>query len=238
MIKKTLKSFLQKLGYKISKIEVFNNPYEDIKRLLNNKPIPIIFDVGANIGQSINQFLNYFPKSEIYSFEPGTNPFLELSTKYNNMENIHLENIAIGSEIKKKEFLENEYSDMSSFLEIDRLGWGKISKKIQIDITSIDNYCKTNGIANIDVLKSDTQGFELEVYKGAIQMMKSNNIHLAYFEFIFSDMYKELPSFHEIYKLLTDNNFRLVNFYDFHYQEGMLSWVDLLFVNSNYINML
>ena len=141
----------------------------------------------------------------------------------------------MGSEIKKNEFFENEYSDMSSFLQIDRLGWGKIKNKILIETNSVDNYCKTNNIAKIDVLKSDTQGFELEVFKGAVQMMQSNNIHLAYFEFIFSDLYKELPPFHEIYQLLSENNFRLVNFYDFHYQEGMLSWADCLFVNSNYV---
>lgn len=236
MIKKAIKSFMQSLGYKISKTEFYKDPFEDIKRLLKNKSTPVIFDVGANVGQSINRFKKKFPKSTIYSFEPGSNTYLELSAKYNNRKDIHLENIAVGSENNKKEFLENENSDMSSFLEIDRSGWGKISNKILVDTITIDNYCQTNGIPTIDILKSDTQGFELEVYKGAIQMMKSNNIHLAYFEFIFSDMYKNLPSFDEIYKLLKDNNFRLVNFYDFHYQNGLISWVDVLFVNSNYMN--
>lgn len=234
MIKKIIKASLQRFGYNLSKIQVYDNPYDDIKRLLHNKSTPVIFDVGANVGQSIDQFLHHFPKSSIYSFEPGTKTFLELSSKYGNEKNICLENIAIGSKTQQKEFLENEYSDMSSFLEMDRLGWGKIDNTTLVDVTSIDNYCQAKNIPKIDILKSDTQGFELEVYKGAMEMMKSNNIQLAYFEFIFSDLYKELPSFHDIYKLLTDNNFKLVNFYDFHYRAGLISWADLLFVNLSY----
>jgi len=251
MIKKYTRIFLQKLGYKISKIQpkeaadntpavsygdpflIHQDPLDDMYRLLKNKSKPLIFDVGANIGQTIDKFLARFPESEIYSFEPGPETFLKLSTNH-NLKNVHLENIAMGSTVGKKEFSQNTHPAMSSFLDIDRSGWGKIENKVMVDTMSVDHYCQLNGITRIDILKSDTQGFELEVLKGALQMMSSNNIHLVYFEFIFSDMYKDLPGFHEVYKLLSDNNFRLVKFYDFNYQEGMLSWADVLFVNTAY----
>lgn len=238
MIKNAIKSVVEGLGYKIlkiSKMKVPPNPYADMKRLVNNKREPVVFDVGANVGQSINRIREYLPEAKIYSFEPGPSSFKTLSEKYQNQPGIQLENLALGSEITQKEFMENECTDMSSFLEIDRLGWGG-TKKTVVNTTTLDNYCQTHGITHIDILKSDTQGFELEVFKGGLNMIKSNNIRLIYFEFIFSEMYKGLPGFDQIYRLLTENGFRPVNFYEFYYQEDLLSWADMLFVNKNYID--
>jgi len=45
------------------------NKYLVIHHILNKKR-PIIFDVGANIGQSIISFKKNFPNSIIHSFEP------------------------------------------------------------------------------------------------------------------------------------------------------------------------
>ena len=55
--------------------------------------------------------------------------------------------------------------------------------------------------ALVDILKSDTQGYDFEVFKGAQQAMRDNRIGLLYFEFIFSDMYKNLPPFDEVFRL-------------------------------------
>jgi len=44
--------------------KTFNQTYKD------NIKNPIIFDVGANEGQSIKRFKSIFPKSIIHSFEP------------------------------------------------------------------------------------------------------------------------------------------------------------------------
>jgi FkbM family methyltransferase len=238
-MKSNIKRILKYFGYRISKIQPENieisNAFDDMERFLGNNSKPTIFDIGANTGQSVNQFLKYFPDSEIFSFEPNDAAFGVLQKSNMNKKNVYLENCAIGSKIEALAFTENESSDMSSFLELSRVGWGKIKNKKIINTETVDNYCKRNNIQQIDVLKSDTQGFELEVLKGAAEMMKLNKIHLVYFEFIFSDMYKELPSFDLIYKLLHDNNFKLVKFYDFNYQENLLSWADFLFINSKYL---
>ena len=36
---------------------------------------PVIFDVGANVGQSIDLFSRLFPRSSIYAFEPAADCF-------------------------------------------------------------------------------------------------------------------------------------------------------------------
>jgi hypothetical protein len=75
----------------------------------------------------------------------------------------------------------------------------------------------------------------LEVFKGAERTIRENRIGLIYFEIIFCDMYKNLPSFSEVYDFLTGRDFLLVSFYQFHYQEQLASWTDALFVHKSYL---
>src|SRR5207253_4668851 len=98
------------------------------------------------------------------------------------------------------------------------------------EVRTIDSYCAERGITIIDILKSDTQGFDLEVIKGAARLLEQRRIQLIYMEITFSDMYKGLPRFDEIYGFLADRGFALVSFYDFYYQHGRAGWTDALFV--------
>lgn len=238
-VKNIIFSILQRLGYRLTHIhyapvDINSNAFQDMQRLLNNKVNPIIFDVGANEGQSINNFRTYLPDCIVYSFEPGTNVFSTLTKNYGLSKNISLNNVALGAGIGKKEFIENESSYMSSFLELNRSGWGEVAKRSVVEIMTVDKFCEINNITKIDVLKSDTQGYEFEVLKGAIEMISANKIQFIYLEIIFSEQYYNLPNFGDLYKFLTANNFRLVKFYDFHMEVNLLSWADALFINLNY----
>jgi len=131
-------------------------------------------------------------------------------------------------------FFENSLSTMSSFLPLSEFGWGTLTKKTLVNVRTIDDFCKDEKIEKIDILKSDTQGFDLEVFKGAEKTIRANKIGLIYFEIIFSDMYKKLPSFAQLYDFLTSRDFLLVSFYEFHYQRQLASWTDALFVHKSY----
>ena len=64
------------LGYSISKADGFKSvTFDDINKIQIEKTNPIIFDVGANEGQSIERFQNLFPESFIHSFEPDISVF-------------------------------------------------------------------------------------------------------------------------------------------------------------------
>lgn len=239
IIKKGIISSFRKLGLNISKVNSYTRtPFEDFQFFLPDTRHPVIFDIGANKGQSINSFRKQFSDSIIYSFEPGTKAFNALSQNFKGKKDIYLNNIALGSKIETKTLKENTISEMSSLLDIGQDGWGEIKQNPSVKVVTIDQFCQDNKIANIDVLKCDTQGYELEVFKGAIEMMKMNKIPLIYFEFIFSDMYKGLPSFADVYQFLTDNNFRLVKTYKEFYQNNLISWTDMLFINIDHYNNL
>jgi FkbM family methyltransferase len=216
-------------GYDVHKAALTREPFSDIRRLIDAQG-PIVFDVGANTGQTIDKLSSCLPSSHIHAFEPTKSVFNELKAKWQNRSNVHLNNVAVGSKIGRRRFFENSHSVMNSFLPLGADGWGDIISMPEIELTTIDRYCAERGIAKIDLLKSDTQGFEMEVINGAKSMIR--NTHLVYMEMNFARLYEKMATFDELYRAMTDNNFGLVALYEFNYKNDRLGWVDALFINE------
>ena len=68
---KIVKSFINYFGIDIRRInpELKNLSFDEILRN-NSSREPLIFDVGANKGQSIKRFLDLFENPTIHAFEP------------------------------------------------------------------------------------------------------------------------------------------------------------------------
>lgn len=233
---KIIRKLARKLGYDIIPLSteiVGRDPYLDMKKFIKNTN-PTLFDVGANYGQTIDDFTEVFENYEIHSFEPSRVVFEFLRNKNSNNKNINIWNYGIGSSTKRLLLNENTHQSMSSFLELGKDGWGSLEYKTSVAVTTIDRFREEQNIEKIDVLKIDTQGFELEVFKGAKKSMQENRIGLLYFEVTFIDMYKDLPTFGELYDFVVNNGFELIAIYPVKYKNKMAGWTDLLFKHKNY----
>ena len=83
-----MKKFLQFLvgifGYNITKSVNFYKINRTLDRAIKSvikKNDPIIFDIGAHEGESIDRFKNLFENPTIHSFEPQTQIFEKLRNK-------------------------------------------------------------------------------------------------------------------------------------------------------------
>ena len=74
---------------------------KDIDFYLPRYRVDVVFDVGANIGQSANSYLAGFPDSCIYCFEPVSYTFHRLQDNFKNNERIECYQFAFGSLRKK-----------------------------------------------------------------------------------------------------------------------------------------
>lgn len=234
LVKSSVKSLLRTLGYDVHKIQAGRDPFHDMRRWTGQRQAPVAFDVGANMGQTIDCLLAIMPEAEIHAFEPGQEAFRKLQEKCSAMPNVLLNRVALGAAPGTAEFVENTDSTMSSFLEPGTAGWGEIKRRVQVPVTTVDQYCDERQIGSIDILKSDTQGFDLEVIRGANRLLFEHRIRLIYLEIIFSEMYRGLPRADEILRFLSDRGFVLIALYDLHYQNERLGWADALFVDQKF----
>ena len=205
-MKNTIKNILKIFSLELRRLDddkrfkVFEKVYKTKVR-----SEPIIFDIGANEGQSIERFKSLFPDSIIHSFEPDINLYSILK-KYGNDDSIVLNNFGVGNKSELKKFNVNAKSETSSFLKL-RAGsdWlkersvqynttvdGFTNDVIDVEVVTIDQYAKKHNIEFIDILKSDTQGYDDKVIKGCKKLIEDNLISFLELEIIFDDVYENI----------------------------------------------
>lgn len=234
-MKKLIKSLLRNTGYDIVKADTNygKDPFVDMTRFVTNSQ-PIMFDVGANTGQTVKRLRKHFTKGPIHCFEPNPTTFAQLKENVAGQPDVYAWESGLAATTGEITFFQNSNSAMSSFLKLGENGWGD-EKKTTAPVTTIDQFCAEQKIDTIDILKLDTQGFELEVLKGAEATIANKKIKLVYCEVIFSKMYEDLPSFGDLYNYLNDRGFHLVSIYSMNYRNNLASWTDLLLIHESYI---
>ena len=248
MIKKTFNFF----GYEIKKKnkEINELSFDEILKKEILKSNPLIIDVGANNGQSIERFSNLFDKPIIHSFEPITKEYNELKRKFIENKDIFLNNYALGDKKEKKYLNISVKTENSSFNKINlNTNWIKkrstefkvrehdyIKNRQIVNIDTLDNYCKEKKINNIDILKIDTQGYEDKILEGCHKLIKKNKIGIIITEIMFDNVYDKYFSFSDIEKFLIPNDFRMVgiNLINNNLFSGILFVADVMYFNKNH----
>lgn len=236
-LKDYIKDFLFKKGYRFSKISTHPiqnpNPFLACNSEIKAQK-PVLFDVGMNHGQTLQKIKEVFADCEIHGFEASKYCFADLEQKFSNDNTIRLNNKALGDTETVMQFNEYSWDAMNSFLT-RAYGSAKIVETYDVNVTTIDAYCAENKIEKIHVLKSDTEGFELNVLKGGQQMMAQNKIQFVFVELFFDLNFVGQSSVGQIFSYLEENGFSLVRFYDIGLTgDGLASKGDALFINKEF----
>ena len=212
IIKKIIKLFFKKLGYEIrwQYPELVQMSFNEIYQKFFHKTKVIIFDVGANKGQSIKRFTDLFQESKEFFVNHYTGSSSFFKTK-ENTEWIKLRSKQI--KITPEEFLK---------------------KKENVEIDTVDNYCYQNNINEIDIIKIDTQGYEDKVLIGCKKMIEEKKIKFIELEIILSDIYDKTLSISDIESQLK-NNYRLfANDYYGNLYSNKIYQLNLIYINKDF----
>jgi len=231
-----IKNYIRHLGFDIIRFHKSDfgiNPYADMAQLVRDTTSNLlIFDVGANLGESIRSFKSFLPNAVIHAFEPNQASFKILQDNVLSYKNVTTWNLGVGSRDYSGSLYCNEYALMSSFRQSDTYGFGKILHEQQVDIVKLDNFVKSHSLSVPEILKIDVQGFELNVLLGALEMLEKQTISLVHLELTFSPMYLGQDHHLEILSFMYKHNYKLVGIYRQHFQDSLLSWADALFVSD------
>jgi FkbM family methyltransferase len=232
MLKRLAASCFEIFGLELRRLPGMSqrDPFVYMQHDLRGVPAPVIFDVGANVGQSTARFRRLWPGSVIHAFEPGRTSFATLEQRTAGAERIHLQHAALGASAGVHEFRENSEGDMSSLLDSAGDSWGTVVDRYTVPVTTVDLYRAERAVPRIDILKIDTQGFDLQVLRGASGSFDQGQIRFVLIELIFADLYQGQARVDEVFRYLLDYHMQLVGLYDIHPVHGRAGWADALFV--------
>lgn len=145
----------------------------------------VIFDVGANEGGYALAAREIVGHAKIYAFEPAPHTFHKLKAVSLAAPNIEVFNLGLGAKNQPADLRVSESASGLTSL-YDR----EVFKRenfptftVRINLETVDDFCARHSVSRINFLKLDVEGHELEVLKGARQMLAARKIDFVQFEF-------------------------------------------------------
>jgi FkbM family methyltransferase len=239
-IKKIISKLLGFFGYEIQRHSSASlsvkEPFYHFRNLLDNSQ-PLIFDVGAYVGDTIEQFKLSFPGSYIHAFEPFDESFSFLKNRFQKTDKIFFNNMALGDcSLANNKMYITQNKGSSSLLQPAKGAnefWEgnplSTQEEVKVETTTIDSYCQQYNIKSIDILKIDVQGNELKVLQGAKRMLKETRVKVIFTEISIAPNYEAQSEIDEVIKLLRENEYKIFNFFKMKHKEGKLIECDVLF---------
>lgn len=161
-----------------------NGELKVIRRFIPHSKM--VFDVGAHAGEWTRFALQSNPEAQFHCFEPSPASFKQLLLQ-NFPPNVTCNPLGLSSSDREAKLLVyDEGNAMNSLYRREGLQERGIlpqEKEEKVRLRTLDSYCLEKNIHTIDFLKIDVEGHELEVLRGAAQMLKSRQIGIVQFEY-------------------------------------------------------
>jgi FkbM family methyltransferase len=149
----------------------------NLKKLLSKKNNSLtIIDIGANIGSVSLLLAKTFENSKIFAIEPTDYAFNKLSN-----------NLKLNKELEKKVFLRQLFitnkkkpKEVWSSWNFDRSDekhqkhLGTLKKIKQNAYVKLDQFIKDENLNNIDFIKLDVDGYELDILNSGEEFLRNN----------------------------------------------------------------
>lgn len=236
---KILLNFFDKISQK-KVLKVLRNIFTD--------KINFIIDVGSHHGETIFFLDKHFKYKKIYAFEPSLFNYQYLKKKVSSLKKdskVILSNKGIGIKSEKKILIQSTDSSSCSYCYINNdskyflkkiklfnFNKNKIANTEETQTISLSLFIKINKIKHIDYLKTDTEGFELNVLKSLKGFI--NQIRLIHFEHHYDNMYIKNYKFTDIHKYLLNNNFTQIYKLKMFFRKSFeYLYINNLFSNEN-----
>lgn len=195
----------------------------DIKRQLPAVTSPTVMDVGANAGQTSLAVRRAFPGATVHAFEPVAETFAILQQAVGADRQVHASRLAVSSEVGVVHL--QAQAQLSHIVPASSAGGADVES---VDAVTLDAYCAQHQIRRIDILKTDTEGHDLAVLKGASQLFADGSVNWVFVEVTFDPDDATHSQFSEICEWLRARSLAPWCFYDpYHANDGQT----LLFCN-------
>lgn len=174
----------------------------------------VVFDVGANVGDyAIMAQAQFDGRAVIHCFEPSAATFEQLQRR--GLGKARLNHFGLSDAVGEVVlFSSEERSGLSSLYDrkLDHIDL-RLDSVETVFLSTLDDYCREQGLPRVDVLKLDVEGHELAVLRGATKLLEAGGIDFIQFEFggcnidsrtYFQDFYYLLVPRFRLYRILAN----------------------------------
>lgn len=175
---------------------------------IDSKEMNVCIDIGANLG-FVSAVLSERSK-HVISFEPepkNVSKFKDL-IKTNNLKNIEVVQMAVADKVGKLKFYTSPHAHAHHSLGLAHASQSD-SHYIEVEVTTLDEFCQIRGIDQIDCLKVDVEGFEYEVFQGSKELLKNKKIKNIIFEISKNVMMNLKKDPKVIFDILIENGYTI-----------------------------
>jgi FkbM family methyltransferase len=195
------------------------NPSEErlLQRLAAGRDL-IVFDVGAHVGEYASRLRQLSPSARIWSFEPHPGSFQELK-EVATRAGFEAVNLGLSDRAGKVPLYDHAAATSGvgsahatlHAQVIEGIHHGSAGG-FEVEVSTVDDFMKANGITHLSLLKVDAEGHELAILRGAQHAIAAEAVDVIQFEFnemnvmsrvFFKDFYDVLPGF-SFYRMVVD----------------------------------
>lgn len=203
-----MRSLLRRLGIEVTRAPAPHTLEWNLAQLLKHRNVDLVIDVGAHHGQFASSIRHLGYTGRIISFEPSKAAFGVISQKMSGDPAWRGEQSAVGSAPGMLELNVYQSTDFNSARMPTSLGVERFSLRPTasqaVRMVALDDVVQDGrGI----LLKTDTQGFDLDVLQGAEQVLRSTLAVVI--ELSVRPIYEEAPTLSTVVTYLEKAGFVL-----------------------------
>jgi len=213
--------------------------FSDLDRLLSGRKVRTVLDVGACFGEYSLRFARRWPEARVIAFEPNPETFEQLQTAVKGDPQVQTVPLGAFSKSGTRSFFLNSWAGACSLLDRPQRGPAYHSPRAvhvdqtEVPVVRLDEWAAEQGLdGEIDLLKLDIQGAELEALKGAEALLPRVGCILS--EVHFYANYEGACLLDELWAYLRSQGFTLYQLYsEWGARDGQLVQGDALFIRDD-----
>jgi FkbM family methyltransferase len=136
----------------------------------------LVADVGANVGAYTFEFSSLVGSTgHVYAFEPISEnlEILQAVIRKSNLSNVTSFDAALGSKTGQHEMVIPDLGGFTGYYWAHLAEVGDRGRRQTVNVLRLDDLWKKNTIPRLEFIKCDVEGGELDVIRGALELIRS-----------------------------------------------------------------